>query len=130
MSKKTWIALGALLLVVAILVGVYFTTRPQAQEGSKSVTIEIVQADGNTKTYNVKTDEEYLDKVLVAEGLIEESNIVSGMFDTVLGETASWEKDQAYWAFYINGEYATAGICDTVVEDGVTYKLVYAISNW
>lgn len=130
MSKKTWIALGALLLVVAILVGVYFMTRPQAQEGSKSVTIEIVQADGNTKTYNVKTDEEYLDKVLVSEGLIEESNIVSGMFDTVLGETASWEKDQAYWAFYINGEYATAGICDTVVEDGVTYKLVYEISNW
>lgn len=130
MNKKTWIALGALLLVVAVLVGVYFATRPQAQEGSKTITVEIVHADGKSETFTYKTDEKMLDGVLVAEGLIERDNIVSGMFDTVKGETASWEKDKAYWAFYINGEYASVGICDAIVEDGTTYKLAYEISTY
>lgn len=130
MNKKTWIALGALLLVVAVLVGVYFATRPQAQEGSKTITVEIVHADGKSETFTYKTDEKMLDGVLVAEGLIERENIVSGMFDTVKGETASWEKDKAYWAFYINGEYASVGICDAIVEDGTTYKLAYEISTY
>ncbi len=130
MNKKTWIALGALLLVVAVLVGVYFATRPQAQEGSKTITVEIVHADGKSETFTYKTDEKMLDGVLVAEGLVERENIVSGMFDTVKGETASWEKDKAYWAFYINGEYASVGICDAIVEDGTTYKLAYEISTY
>lgn len=130
MNKKTWIALGALLLVVAILVGVYFATKPQPQEGSKTITVEIVHADGKTETVECHTDEEYLDHVLVAEGLIEESNIVDGYFDTVRGETASWTENKSYWAFYINGEYATVGICEAIVEDGATYKLAYEISNY
>lgn len=130
MNKKTWIALSALILVVAILVGVHLLTRPQAQEGNKTITIEIVHANGESQTHTVKTDEEYLDKVLIAEGFIEESNIVNGMFDTVEGETAAWDPDQAYWAFYIDGEYASVGVCDAVVTDGSAYKLVYEISNW
>lgn len=125
MSKKMWIALGAVLLVIAILVGVYFATSPKAQEGSKTITVEVVHADGSKKEFTYHTDELYLDKVLVAEGLIAEDNIVDGMFTTVDGETASWEQDQAYWAFYVGEEYASKGICETPVEDGNIYKLVY-----
>lgn len=125
MNKKMWIALGAVLLVIAILVGVYVATAPKAQEGSKTITVEVVHADGSKKEFTYHTDELYLDKVLVAEGLIAEDNIVDGMFTTVDGETASWEQDQAYWAFYVGEEYASKGICETPVEDGNTYKLVY-----
>lgn len=125
MSKKMWIALGAVLLVIAILVGVYFATSPKAQEGSKTITVEVVHADGSKKEFTYHTDELYLDKVLVAEGLIAEDNIVDGMFTTVDGETASWEQDQVYWAFYVGEEYASKGICETPVEDGNIYKLVY-----
>lgn len=125
MSKKMWIPLGAVLLVIAILVSVYVATAPKAQEGSKTITVEVVHADGSKKEFTYHTDELYLDKVLVAEGLIAEDNIVDGMFTTVDGETASWEQDQAYWAFYVGEEYASKGICETPVEDGSTYKLVY-----
>lgn len=95
-----------------------------------AITVEVVRADGSTKTVYCMTDEAYLDKVLIAQGLIEQDNIVSGYFDTVLGETASWQADQAYWAFYVDGEYAMLGICETPVEDGKCYRLVYTVSDF
>lgn len=129
MDKKTWIALGALVLVIAIFAGVYLMTRPQAQTGSKTVTVEIVDMNGKSKVHTCHTDETYLDKLLIAEGLLKESDLKDGMFTVLDGTAASWEKDKAYWAFYIDAEYATAGICDTPVTDGTVYKFVYEISN-
>jgi len=29
--------------------------------------------------------------------------------------------DQTYWAFYINGEYASTGVDSTNIEEGSTY---------
>ena len=124
-SKKTWIALGALIVVVALLVGVFALTRPQAEEGSKEITITVVHSDGKEKVITCRTDAETLDEVLIAEKLIAEDGIVDGMFFTVDGETASWEKDQAYWSVYVGEEYALQGIDTTPVTDGGVYKLEY-----
>ena len=129
-NKKTWIALGALIVVLAVLVAVFVMNKPQAQQGAKEITITVVHSDGTEKVITCRTDAETLDKVLLAEGLIPEGNIVDGMFTIVDGETASWEADQAYWAFFIGEEYATVGICDATVTDGASYKLVYEISSW
>ena len=41
----------------------------------------------------------------------------------VNGIAADWDKDQTYWAFYINGEYATTGISDTPITADTTYGL-------
>ncbi len=130
MSKKTWIALGALVLVLALMVGVFFLTRPQSQQGSKEITITVVHSDGTEKVITCRTDARNLDEVLLAEGLIPEGNIVDGMFTIVDGEEASWEADQAYWAVYVGEEYASFGICELTVEDGASYKLVYEKSTW
>ena len=40
---------------------------------------------------------------------------------TVNGETADYDKDGAYWAFYVNGEYAMTGVDYTAPEAGTTY---------
>lgn len=129
-SKKTWIALGALIVVLAVMVGVFVLNRPQAQQGSKEITITVVHGNGQERVVKCRTDAETLDEVLIAEGLIAADGIVDGMFFTVDGETASWEADKAYWSFYIGEEYASVGICDAVVEDGVNYKLVYTKSEY
>ena len=42
---------------------------------------------------------------------------------TVNGITADYAVDQTYWAFYINGEYAMAGVDSTPVENGTVYAL-------
>ena len=129
-SKKTWIALGALIVVLAVMVGVFVLNRPQTQQGSKEITITVVHSDGTEKVITCRTDAETMDEVLIAEGLIAPDGIVDGMFFTVDGETASWEADQAYWAFFVGEEYASLGICEQPVEDGVSYKLVYETSTY
>ena len=129
-SKKTWIALGALVLVLAVMVAVFLLKQPRVQQGAKEVTITVVHSDGAEKVFTCRTDAEHLDEVLLAEGIIPEGNIVDGMFTIVDGETASWEADMAYWALFVGEEYAVKGICDTVVEDGASYKLVYEKSTY
>ena len=126
MNKKTILAIVALVVLIGIFLCVYVLTRPETQQGSKTITVIVVHKDGTEKTFTYHTDEEYLDKVLIAEGLMEGHEDQYGMvIDKVDGEAAIWETDNAYWSLYIGEEYATTGISMTPVYDGNTYKLVY-----
>ena len=60
----------------------------------------------------------------MAEGLVEGHEASYGLYiDAVNGIAADWDHDQTYWAFYINGEYATTGIGDTPITADTTYGL-------
>lgn len=125
-NKKLVLAVVALVAVIAILAGVYFATRPETSQGAKEFTVTVVHKDGTEKTFTYHTDEEYLDKVLIAEGLIEGYNDDYGfVVEKVDGEAAIWNTDNAYWSLYVGEEYATTGISSTPVHDGSTFKLVY-----
>ena len=126
MNKKRIVALVAIVVVIALMLGVYLATRPETQQGSKAITVQVAHKDGTEKTFTYRTDEEYLDKVLIARGLMEGHEDQYGLvIDKVDGEAAIWETDKAYWSLYIGEEYATTGISSTPVYDGTTYKLVY-----
>ena len=126
MNKKIIIAIIALVAVIGIFLGVFFLTRPEVQQGAKEITVIVVHKDGTQKSFTYHTDEEYLDKVLLHEGLMEGHDDQYGMvIDKVDGEAAIWETDKAYWSLYIGEEYATTGISQTPVYDGTTYKQVY-----
>lgn len=127
-NKKLIIALVAFVAVVAVLVGVYYATRPATSQGAKEYTVTVVHKDGTEKVFTYHTDEEYLDKALLAEGLISGSDSQYGLvIETVDGESAIWETDGAYWSLYIGEEYATTGISSTPVHDGSTFKLIYEV---
>lgn len=126
MYKKWIIAFSAMILVIAVLVGVYFATKPQAQAGGKEITVVVVHADGNEKRFSYQTEEEYLGPVLLVEKLVEGEMAQYGLeISKVDGEEANWEKDQSYWAVYIGEEYASTGADGVVLTDGGVYKLVY-----
>ncbi len=128
MNKKTVIALVSLVLVVALMAGIYLATRPQTQAGAKEITVTVIHADGSSKTFTYHTDEEYLGAVLIAEGLVEGSEGPYGLeMHTVDGEKASWEESQSYWALYVGEEYGVTGVDTTPIADGDTFKLVYTI---
>ena len=130
MKQGTKIALGilAVVLVAALLVGVYFLFGPKTTAGQKNVTITVVASDGTKTEYSVKTDAEYLKGAMDdAKGLTysgTESDY-GMMVDTVNGMRADYSLDGAYWAFYINGDFAMTGVNDTDIEDGGNYALVY-----
>ena len=93
-------------------------------EGAHSFTLESTDLDGKTITATVNTDEETVGAALLKLNVVQGENSDYGLYiKTVNGVTADYEKDQTYWAFYIDGEYAQTGVDMTAVTDGSTYKL-------
>lgn len=123
-NKKLILGCVAAVLVIAALVGVWFAFGASTSQGSKSVTIEVVNKAGETATYKVRTDEEFLRGVMEeADGLtFTEEN---GMVMSVNGERADYSVDQSYWAFYIGEAYCNYGINDQPVADGDVFRIVY-----
>ena len=89
-------------------------------KGEKQVTVLIV-ADENSVTITINTDEAVLGDALYALGLVNDATF----FDVLNGVLASWEEDQAYWAFYENGEMPNYGIGQALINGGENYKFVY-----
>ena len=131
-NKKLVICAVALVLVLALFAGIYFATRPETQSGSKTITVIVVHQDKTEKTFTYHTDEEKLDKVLLAEGLIEGYEDQYGfVVEKVDGESAIWDVDDAFWSLYIGEEQSMLGFSDTPVYDGSVFKIVYeAISSY
>ena len=125
-NKKLIIALIAFVAIIGIVAGIWFATRPKAEEGSKAFTVIVVHADGSQKTFEYKTDGDYLGPVLVEKGLIKEGSS-PGMYDIVDGEKADYSVNQSYWGFFVGDDYAMQGMNDTPITDGAVYKLVYTI---
>lgn len=126
-NKKMILIVVALVAVIAVMLGVYLGSQPEATEGEKSFTVTVVHQNGSQKEFEYKTDADKLGGYLEEQGLIESEGADSGMFHTVDGEKADWNENQSYWAFYVGEEYAQKGIYDTTIVDGDAYKLVYTI---
>lgn len=89
-------------------------------EGDTVLTV-VVSAEDKQITLTVKTDKTTVGAALSEVGLIQGAD---GMYTIVNGMTADYNVDQTYWAFYENDAYANAGMDDTTITAGVTYKLV------
>lgn len=127
-EKKLLLAAAALVVLMAVFAGVWALTRPAASEGAKTITVEVVHADGSKKSFTCHTDEAYLAEVLLAEGLAEGEEGAYGLYITVAdGEKADYDADQSYWAVYQDGEYATVGVSELPVNDGDAFSLVYTV---
>lgn len=124
--KKIFAAVVALVCVAALLCACgQKQDAPTGEE--KTFTLQIVHADGTVVEKEITTTQTYLADALIDEELLNKEEQPSGMFTVVDGEEASWDKDQAYWGFYVNGDYAIAGMNDTEIEQGAVYKLEYTL---
>ena len=95
-------------------------------QGSKTFTFEVVDSKGETTVFHVKTDAETVGEALQDEQLIAGDMGDYGLYvKTVNGETADYDKDGHYWAFYVNGEYGMSGVDVTTIEEGATYAFKY-----
>ena len=125
-DKKLIIILVAFVVLVALMVGVYFLTRPKTQDGEKTITVTVVHGSGESKDFTYQTDEEYLGPVILGSGLVEGEMGQFGLYIKVVdGEQAIYEVDNAYWSLYVGEEMAMQGADLTPIVDGGVYKLVY-----
>lgn len=91
-------------------------------EGATTLTV-VVSAEEKEVTFTVNTDQKTVGAALVEVGIVEDAD-GDGLFTVVNGMTADYNVDQTYWAFYENDAFAMAGMNDTAITAGVTYKLV------
>ena len=93
--------------------------------GTVNVTLTVKGEDGEEKSYPVTAKEgDTLLSAMEQAGILEKSGIRDGMVYTISGETADYNEDKSYWAFYQDGEYMVTGAGETVLEDGATYSFV------
>lgn len=94
-------------------------------EGATVFSFTVETLDGVKAVYEIHTDAATVGEALEALGLLEGEEGEYGLYVlTVDGITADWDKDQTYWAFYENGEYALTGVDVTEVSDGGNYSFV------
>lgn len=127
-NKKVLIAVIALAAVMVIFGAVYFAFREKPVEGSKSITIEVVNKAGESTVYEVHTDAEYLRQAMEeAEGLTftGSEGEFGMMVESVNEETADYAADGAYWAFFVNDEYCNYSIDQQPVADGDAFRIAY-----
>ena len=130
MKSKVVLSVISLMLIVAMAFsfsacGNDGNVNNDETKAQKSFVFKVVDLDGNEKSFDIKTDATTVGEALLAEKLIAGTMGDYGlMVDTVNGIKYDYNADGAYWAFYVNGEYAMSGVDTTDIVDGATYSFV------
>lgn len=116
------------IIIIAVMFGIYVWKKPQTVEGEKEIGITVIDDMGKEVQYFDSTDADYLRTVL--DELEEQDFSYSGdessygyYIDTVNGVKA--DNLNAYWAFYVNGEYCNYGVDNQPVNDGDMFEIIY-----
>ena len=137
--KKTMSVMLLLLLVAVMFAGcnkgpVYvdgtarYTEDTTLGEGSKTITVKVIDNEGKTVVFTIKTDAKTVGEALMENNLIAGEEGDFGLYVKVVnGLRADYNKDRAYWGFNIDGEAAPTGVDLTDITDGGVYELVYTI---
>lgn len=91
-------------------------------EGNTSFAFSVTDADGNVTSFEIHTEKATVGEALLELELIAGDDSEYGLYvKTVNGITLDYDKDGKYWAFYVDGEYATSGVDTTQITDGASY---------
>ncbi len=92
-------------------------------EGDTSFQFTVVDREGKETNFEVKTNRSTVGEALLDADLIEGEDSEYGLFvKKVNGIEADYDKDGTYWAFYVNDEYAMAGVDTTEIKKGESYS--------
>ena len=123
-KKKVILGSGILVVLIVAMALVWTKFREKPVEGSKAITIEVINSEQESKVYEISTDAEFLKEAMdETEGLT--YTLEDGMVLSINGEKAVWAEDNAYWGINVNGEYGQLGIEKQPIEDGDEFEFVY-----
>lgn len=92
-------------------------------EGDTTFEFVATDADGKTTSYEIHTDKKTVGEALLELDLIAGDEGDYGLYvKQVCGITADYDTDGSYWAFYIDGEYASTGVDSTDIVPGSVYE--------
>lgn len=90
--------------------------------GDKVFAFQVMTDEENVITVSVSTTAETVGAALSELGIIAGEESEWGLYvKTINNVTADYNVDGKYWAFYIDGEYASTGVDATEITDGAVY---------
>ena len=99
--------------------------------GETEFEFEVINKEGETTLYLVKTDKETVGDALLETELISGEESQYGLYvTTVDGLTLDYNADKYYWAFYVDGQYAEVGVDSMEVVPGAKYSFVAEQSQY
>ena len=102
-----------------------YTSDTSLGEGEKNFTFKVTAGDKSVN-FDIQTDEETVGDALEELSLISGEEGDYGLYvKYVNGIYADYDENATYWAFYVNGEMAPAGVDMTEIEDGASYEMLY-----
>lgn len=122
-NRKTIFAVIALAAAAALMLGLWYFNRPQAQDGSKTIVVEVVHADGSGREFTYHTDAEYLGTVLVEEKLVEGERGTFGLFITSVDGEQAQDSLRQFWCVTKDGEQTDTGVDEIPIADGDHFEL-------
>ena len=126
-KKKLILGVAALVLVIAALIGVYFALSPKPAQGAKTVTVEVIPLEGESKEHVYHTDAEYLGQLLLEEELAEGTTSEYGLYITAVDGIQADESANQWWAISKSGEMTTTGADTTPIADGDHFELTLSV---
>ena len=122
-NRKTLFAVAILAVAAALMLGLWYFTRPQTQGGAKTVVVEVVHGDESAREFTYHTNVEYLGELLLAEKLVEGDDSGFGLFiTTVDGETAQ-DSLRQWWCITKDGKQTETGADAVPIADGDHFEL-------
>ncbi len=91
-------------------------------KGEKNFIFTVADTDGNEEVFSIFTDKKTVGDALKEYKLIDGEEGQFGLYvKTVNSISYDYDKDGKYWAFYVDGEYASTGVDKTEIKNGCSY---------
>lgn len=127
MKPKLFRSAAALILALSLAVGLCACTQSASDPDGIDVTVVVVHKDKSEKVFEVTTQGETLEDVLLEHKIVEDNQSGYGLYIlTADGETAD-ESAQEWWCVTKGGESMATGASDTVIADGDHYELTFTV---
>ena len=101
-----------------------YTKDTELGEGEKTVTVKVV-AEEQEIVFTIHTNEQYLDKAMLAHELVTGEDGQYGLYlETVNGMLADYNIDQTYWSVCKDNTPLPVGISSVEISDGDSFQLI------
>ena len=124
-KKILIIAAVVLLLIAGALLLIEGSKKPVPIEGSKTITVTVIQEGVEDKVFTIHTDAEFLRGALEQEKLVEGSESQYGLYVTTLDGVAVDESLRQWWCLNDGeGNMLDTGVDSTPIADGDAFQFV------
>lgn len=122
-KKILAISAGILVFLIIIFSSLFFIFHPKTQNGVKNFTLTVVASTDNTKTFNLKSDEQYLGPALKKEGIISGIEYPeTGIYITTVNNIKANENNKEYWQLLKDNIPLEYGADLVVLNDGDNFE--------